>query len=104
MIKGPKQIPIPEFLRNRDGHFLMTLRCRIAVDGGSRVEVMEGTGATPLDESVAQSFRNLPWYPAQLRGRSVEVTVRLIIETEWKAGESYIDWGGRVPKQDPIVL
>ncbi|MBX3168798.1 MAG: hypothetical protein KF760_15390 [Candidatus Eremiobacteraeota bacterium] len=97
MLKGPQRIPIPAFLRNRDGHFLMTLRCRVEKDGSTRVEVMEGTGAPTLDEAVRQSFSGLPWYRAEVAGQPVAVTVRLVIEGSWESGQDSIDWGGRIP-------
>lgn len=97
MIKGPMQIPVPAFLRNREGHFLMTLRCRVEKDGSTLVQVMEGTGAPELDESVRQSFSGLTWYRAELSGQPVAVTVRLVIEGSWENGREFIDWGGRIP-------
>lgn len=97
MLKGPSTIPVPTFLRNRDGHFLMTLRCRVEKDGSTRVQVMEGTGAPDLDEAVCQSFSGLPWYRAELGGQPVAVTVRLVIEGSWENGQEFIDWGGRIP-------
>jgi len=100
MLKGPQTIPIPAFLRNRDGQFLMTLRCRVEKDGSTRVEVMEGTGAPPLDEAVRQSFSGLPWYRAELAGQPVAVTVRLVIEGSWESGQDAINWGGRIPPME----
>lgn len=100
MIKGPLRIPIPDFLRNRDGHFLMTLRCRVEKDGSTRVLVMEGTGAPGLDEAVRQSFSGLPWYRAEIAGQPVAVTVRLVIEGNWETGQESIDWGGRIPPME----
>ncbi|MFN8606791.1 MAG: hypothetical protein U0931_04625 [Vulcanimicrobiota bacterium] len=97
MIKGPLKIPIPPFLRNREGHFLMTLRCRVEKDGSTLVQVMEGTGAPDLDESVRQSFSGLPWYRAEQAGQPMAVTVRLTIEGSWESGQDSIDWGGRIP-------
>lgn len=97
MIKGPMRIPIPQFLRNRDGQFLMTLRCRVEKDGSTRVEVMEGTGAPELDESVRDSFSGLSWYRAELAGQPVAVTVRLVIEGSWEIGQDAINWNGRIP-------
>lgn len=100
MLKGPENIPIPAFLRNRDGQFLMTLRCRVEKDGSTRVEVMEGTGAPPLDEAVRQSFSGLLWYRAELAGQPVAVTVRLVIEGSWETGQDAIHWGGRIPPME----
>lgn len=99
LLRGPQQIPVPPFLRNRDGHFLLTLRCQIAVDGSSRVAIMEGTGAVELDESVCRSFSGLPWYRGELDGQPIGLTVRLVIEGSWKAGEEAVPWGGRIPRQ-----
>lgn len=99
LLKGPSYIPLPDFLQGRDGHFLMTLRCRIEIDGSSRIEVMESCGAPDLDEAVRQSFSGLPWYRGQLAGRPLALTVRLVIEGQWQAGERSIDWGGRIPGQ-----
>ena len=98
LLKGPERIPVPPFLQNRDGHFLLTLRCRVDPEGGAQVEVMEGTGAPDLDESVRSSFSGLPWYRAEMAGRPVAVSVRLVIEGRWQAGEDSIDWGGRTPR------
>lgn len=100
MIKGPMKIPVPAFLRNRDGQFLLTLRVRVEIDGSTQVRVMEGTGAPDLDESVRQSFSGLTWYRAELAGRPVAVTVRLVIEGEWQTGQDAIDWGGRIPPME----
>ncbi len=100
MLKGPQQIHIPAFLRNREGHFLMTLRCRVEKDGSTRVEVMEGTGAPTLDEAVRQSFSGLPWYRAEIAGQPVAVTVRLVIESGWEIGQESIHWGGRIPPME----
>lgn len=99
-------IPVPAFLRNRDGHFLLTLRCQVYPDGTARVAVMEGTGAPDLDESVRSSFSGLPWYRGEINGKPVTVTVRLVIEGQWKYGEEAIDWGGRIPPQsgEPVVV
>ena len=99
LIKGPERIPIPPFLRNRDGHFLLTLRCHVEPDGSTRVWVMEGTGAPDLDDSVRASFSGLPWYRAERAGKPVAVDVRLVIEGRWEAGQDSIDWGGRIPRQ-----
>ena len=100
MLKGPQLISIPTFLRNRDGHFLLTLRCRIEKDGSSQVQVMEGTGAPGLDEAVRESFSGLPWYRAEVAGQPVAVTVRLVIEGSWEAGQDSINWGGRIPPME----
>lgn len=100
MLKGPQQIPIPAFLRNRDGQFLMTLRCRVEKDGSTRVEVMEGSGAPTLDDSIRESFSGLPWYRAEIAGQPVAVTVRLVIEGSWEIGQESIHWGGRIPPME----
>ena len=100
MLKGPQRIPVPPFLRNRQGNFLMTLRCRVEKDGFTQVLVMEGTGAPDLDESVRQSFSGLPWYRAELAGQPVAVTVRLVIEGSWEIGQDHIEWGGRIPPME----
>lgn len=100
MLKGPQLIPVPPFLRNRQGNFLMTLRCRVEKDGFTQVLVMEGTGAPDLDESVRQSFSGLPWYRAELAGQPVAVTVRLVIEGSWEIGQDHIEWGGRIPPME----
>lgn len=100
LIRGPETIAIPEFLRNRDGHFRLSLKCLIEPDGSSRIEVWDGTGCPELDENVRQSFSGRNWYPALLEGRPQRCTVRLTVESSWKPGESAIDWGGRVPKGD----
>ncbi len=102
LIRGPQQIPIPEFLRNREGHFLLTLRCEIGPDGSSRISLMEGTGAPDLDESVRQSFSGLPWYRGEIDGRPVALSVRLVIEGSWKLGEDAVPWGGRIPRPQPL--
>lgn len=90
-------IPIPQFLRNRNGQFLMSLRCKVEKDGSTRVEVMEGTGAPELDESVRDSFSGLSWYRAEIAGQPVAVTVRLVIEGSWEVGQDAINWNGRIP-------
>lgn len=100
LLKGPRYIPIPPFLRNRQGHFRVTLRCQVAPDGSTRVAVMDGTGAPDLDESVRASFSELPWYRAELAGQPVAVTVRLVIEGHWESGQENIDWGGRIPRPE----
>ena len=100
MIKGPMKIPVPAFLRNRDGQFLLTLRVRVETDGSTQVSVMEGTGAPDLDESVRQSFSGLTWYRAELAGKPVAVTVRLVIDGEWQYGQDAVDWGGRIPPME----
>ena len=100
MIKGPLKIPVPAFLRNRDGQFLLTLRVRVETDGSTQVQVMEGTGAPELDESVRQSFSGLTWYRAELAGKPLAVTVRLVIEGQWEYGQEAIDWGGRIPPME----
>lgn len=100
MIKGPMRIPIPAFLRNRDGHFLMSLRCRVEKDGSTRVEVMDSSGAPPLDEAVRESFSGLPWYRAEVAGQPIAVTVRLTVEAAWETGQDSIDWGGRIPPME----
>jgi hypothetical protein len=100
LLKGPQFIPIPPFLQNRDGHFRLTLRCLVAADGVAQVQVMEGTGAPDLDESVRSSFSGLPWYRAESAGRPVAVTVRLVIEGTWQTGQQSVDWGGRIPRPE----
>ena len=100
LIRGPETIAIPDFLRNRDGHFRLSLKCRIEADASSRVEVWDGTGCPELDENVRQSFSGRNWYPALLQGRPLRCTVRLTVESSWKAGQSEIHWGGRVPTGD----
>ena len=100
MIKGPMRIPVPAFLRNRDGHFLMSLRCRVEKDGSTRVEVMDSSGAPTLDDAVRESFSGLPWYRAEVAGQPIAVTVRLTVEASWEAGQESIDWGGRIPPME----
>ena len=100
MIKGPMKIPVPAFLRNRDGQFLLSLRVRVETDGSTQVTVMEGSGAPDLDESVRQSFSGLTWYRAELAGKPVAVTVRLVIEGDWQYGQDAVEWGGRIPPME----
>lgn len=97
LLKGPREIPVPDFLQKRPGHFKLALRCAIGADASSQVSVMDSSGVVALDESVRESFTGLRWYPGERNGVPVALTVRLIIEGSWAAGDRAVDWGFRVP-------
>lgn len=98
LLKGPQEIPIPDFLQDRAGNFKLTLRCAIGADASSQVSVMEGTGVDALDESVRLAFSGLRWYPGERNGVPVPLTVRLTIDGQWDEGKRAVYWGGRVPQ------
>jgi hypothetical protein len=70
----------------------------VHVDASTEVTVIQSTGMVALDETFQKSFSGLPWYPAQLAGRSVEIPVALTIDASWNTGDTVIDWHGRRPK------
>ena len=98
MIKAPDRIPLPSVLRTRGGQCSIKLQCVVHVDGTAEVSVIQSTGMVELDDAFKRAFTGLPWYPAQLGGRSVEIPVAEIIDASWSTGDEIIDWHGRRPR------